>query len=368
MKVLMIGAGNPPPTFIQRQIHGLSERRVEVVHPVFPTKHRYLAARMCRYGFPFLLPRSTLSLARSADIIHFQWPGHWLTYHALAQQFKKPSVLSLRGRQINITPHLPAQAKYARDLKRWLPKCNAYHCVSHDILRNAEALGLDPSRAWVIRPAVDPSFFCPASTKPSQSPFRIAMVGALMWRKGYEYAILAMREVLDQLGTPVLLTIVGEGPEQARITQAIYDLDLGGVVTLVGKLHPEGIREVLQSCHVFWLTSLSEGIANSVLEAMSCGLPVIVTECGGLREAVTDQSEGFVVPVRDPHAVATRTMDLASDTATRDRLGREARERILRRVSLEQQVSQFVALYQDLVTESSKMKEYRTLLRSLDHC
>jgi len=104
---------------------------------------------------------------------------------------------------------------------------------------------------------------------------------------------------------------------------------------------------------VFLLSSLSEGISNAALEAMACGLPVVTTDCGGMREAVTDGIEGFVVPVRDPEAMAEALLRLWKDPELRRRMGEAARERVLREFRLDQQISAFLALFKDVIESSA---------------
>jgi len=219
------------------------------------------------------------------------------------------------------------------------------HCVSDAIKQEAIKLGLDPAKAWVIRPAVDPNFFFPApAERRADSTLHIVTTGALIWRKGYEYALLAIRRLVEQ-GVPVHFEIIGDGPERQRVLYTLDDLHLHEHVHLLGRLSPEAVRARLQRADVFLLASLSEGIANAALEAMACGLPVVTTDCGGMREAVTDGVEGFVVPVRDPAAMAEALQKLASDADLRAAMGARARERILREFTLEQQIGQFLALY-----------------------
>jgi glycosyltransferase involved in cell wall biosynthesis len=345
----MIGAGDPPPTFIRRQIAALE--RLDIQISVLPEagSRRYLRSWLLRRGLMLPLSSEARSRIRAADMIHYQWPGHLLTYGVIARKTHKPAVLSLRGRQINIQPHMPGMESYAAALKRALPTCSAYHCVSEDIMREAIAYGLDPQRAWVIRPAVDTEFFTPADTSPSSPRQRVAMVGAFIWRKGYEYALLAFQEAL-QSGADLLLTIVGDGEERDRVEYTIADLDLMDRVELRGKLSPEGVRQTLRESHLFLHASLSEGIANVALEAMACGLPVISTDAGGMREAITNGVEGFLVPPRDTSCMAERLLSLSQDQETARQMGLQARERAVRDFNLRDQGCRFKEMYEKVLS------------------
>lgn len=285
------------------------------------------------------------------DIVHFQWNTAAIEYEVLFDLFACPVVISCRGSQINVAPHNPQRRAIVEELSRTLSRAAAVHCVSAAIAEEAQQYGLEPEKAHVIRPAIDPDFFRPAEgARPTpDASLRIVTTGALGWVKGHEYALLAVRRLQDS-GVAAQFDIIGDGPERQRMLYTIYDLELQEAVRLRGKLSPEQVRDVLQQADVFLLSSLSEGIANAALEAMACGLPIVTTDCGGMREAVTDGVEGFVVPVRDAEAMACALRCLAVDANQRRQMGRAARQRILSEFTLEQQKMKFLRLYTDLLS------------------
>lgn len=284
------------------------------------------------------------------DVLHFQWNATAVESLLLFDYLKCPVVVSCRGSQINIAPHNPRRTQLLQGLGRTFAKASAVHCVSESVEREAIRYGLNRSKSRVIRPAVDPNFY---STKkrasgPQAGPVRLLTAGSLLWVKGYEYALLAVRGLLDS-GVPVEFEIIGGGPERQRLLYTIHDLGLQSHVRLRGQLSPEEVRQSLLHSDVFLLSSLSEGISNAALEAMSCGLPVVTTDCGGMREAVRDGVEGFVVPVRDVDAMVEALRRLALDDQLRESLGAAARRRVLERFNLKEQGLQFLSLYTSLV-------------------
>jgi glycosyltransferase involved in cell wall biosynthesis len=218
------------------------------------------------------------------------------------------------------------------------------HSVSQHIFEEARQYGAAPSKVHVIRPAVDTAFFSPLATRAPNQRLTIITTGSIMWRKGLEYALLAMRQLADA-GLNFDFQIIGDGPEKARILYTITDLGLEDHITMLCKLPPSSVKQHLQQADAFLLSSLSEGISNAVLEAMACGLPVVTTDCGGMREAVTDGVEGFVVPVRDPSTMAEKLSSLAQDPALRERMGKAARVRILKDFDQNNQVASFIELF-----------------------
>ena len=111
---------------------------------------------------------------------------------------RAPAVISCRGSQINVAPHNPERAAMRDGLAATFARAAAVHCVSAQIRDEATRYGLDPGKAVVIRPAVDPELFQPAVSSPSGSspllpsppaPLRLITTGSVLWRKGYEMCI-----------------------------------------------------------------------------------------------------------------------------------------------------------------------------------
>src|SRR5690606_15702254 len=120
----------------------------------------------------------------------------------------------------------------------------AVHCVSQAIADAAADFGLDPRKVRIIRPAVDPEVFAPSDARRDPGePLRIVSTGALHWRKGYEYAFLAVRRLLDR-GIPAKLDWIGDGSKTdlQRALFTIDDLGLGEAVRLLGRQPPSEVR------------------------------------------------------------------------------------------------------------------------------
>lgn len=284
-------------------------------------------------------------VGRPADVAYFPWNTGAIAHLPLFDRFRGV-VVSCRGAQVQVAPHNPRRSDIRDGLRETFRRATYVHCVSRAIVEEAARYGLDPSRAVVIRPAVDATFFRPGrSGETSDGVFRVASVGSLIWRKGYEHALVALRRFVDRTGADVEYRIVGDGPDRERILFTAWDLGLEDRVRLPGRLDPEDVRRTLQACDVLLLPSHSEGIANAALEAMACGRPVVAADCGGMGEAVSE-AEGRVVPVRDPEAMARALEELWRDPARRRRMGAAARRRVLEAFDLEAQVAAFAELFE----------------------
>jgi colanic acid/amylovoran biosynthesis glycosyltransferase len=112
-----------------------------------------------------------------------------------------------------------------------------------------------------------------------------------------------------------------------------------------GLATPLEVRRRLQRADVLLQSSLSEGLPTVVLEAMACGLPVVATDCGGVREAVSDNIHGLVVAPRDTPAMAVALRSLAGDPELRERMGRAGRSQVESQFQLRRQTHELLALY-----------------------
>jgi colanic acid/amylovoran biosynthesis glycosyltransferase len=287
-------------------------------------------------------------LGLDPDVLHFQWNSSAIEHELLSELLDCPAIVSCRGSQVLVAPHNPKRrVAIVSGLSRTFEKAARVHCVSEAIAKEASAYGLTPDKTAIIRPAIDPGFFTPAAQQTSRTPrepLRVVTIGSLSWVKSHESALMAIRELRDA-HVPVTFDIFGDGPDLQWIQYTAADLDIADVVRLQGKASPARCREALRSAHVFLLSSVSEGISNAVLEAMACGLPVVSTDCGGMREAIRDGVEGFVVSVRDHRAMATALRRLAGDESLRQRMGTAARNRVVEGFSLDGQVAAFHELY-----------------------
>jgi glycosyltransferase involved in cell wall biosynthesis len=139
------------------------------------------------------------------------------------------------------------------------------------------------------------------------------------------------------------LVIVGDGPERAALVQAAADCAVSARVIFTGAMaDPE---RILGCFDVFALTSDTEQMPNSVLEAMAAGCPVAATDVGDVRQMVAPENAGFVVPVEDEAALAERIAALLRDPAARVRLGRANQDRVRREYALEQMVARYDAVF-----------------------
>lgn len=396
MKLLVVGGQWPPETFIARRLQGLANEGYQVTlacnrgaaKPVAiegvkwmplpgstePATKRIVMTAWHLLRALFQAPRDFLKIRNivarqpessrrsdffqllpfaglSPDILHFEWNFAAVQYQHLFDLLDCPVVISCRGSHINIARHNPERRGEVRQIPETFRRARAIHCVSEAIAREAIGMGADPAKIHIIRPAVEPSLFSPGKPKTQEGPFSIVMTGSVIWKKGYEYALESLRLLLDR-GVDAKLTLIGKADKRdmQRLLYTIFDLELQPNVEIAGSLSPAQVVERLRVADAFLLASVSEGISNAVLEAMSCGIPVVTTNCPGMEEAVTNGIEGFVVGVRKPDEMADALERLAKDPGLRHRMGQAGRERIIAEFQLAQQTAAWVRLYEHITS------------------
>ena len=303
------------------------------------------------------LLKTLLPLARlRPDIVQFEWNIAAVDHLPLFGVWSCPVVTSCRGSDVTVYPHVPYLRPYADRLPEVMRRASAVHCVSESLMHEAERFGLDAAKTRVIRPAVDPELFRPrAGTESNGDALRILMVGGLRWEKGHEYALEAVRRVVDA-GVAVEFELVGDPPgdaimssgERARIMHTIADLGLDEHVILRSGEPPDQVSLRLAQTDVLLHASVAEGIANVVLEAMASAVPVVATDVGGISEAITNGVEGFLVAPRDPVQLADALLGLAQSPERRARMGAAGRTRIEEHFTLEAQLQDFLTMYREV--------------------
>lgn len=202
----------------------------------------------------------------------------------------------------------------------------------------------DPARKFkVITCGTDTTFFRPPPVE-NRVNGRILTVGRLVPEKGYEFIIQAA-SILRDRGVEFSWKVIGEGPERANIEESIRIHKLEDSVSLLGARTSTEVREAMLAAQLFVLGSVSEAVGTVYIEAMATETAVIGTKVMGVAEFVIENTTGFLVPPRDPHALAQKIEELLKDEPTRRRIGSAGRAHVLKNLDLEGQVDKLLNLW-----------------------
>ncbi len=316
---------------------------------------RYLARGWRLHGRRVFrrLYRDAELIVLAPDVVHMQFGANAIGREAIGRLIDCAAVVSFHGADLNFAG-LDAEPGYFDGV--WT-HADAIHFTSEDIQRRAVRRGWEPDeRGCVITPSIDVSRFAPQPRARAGSPFRIVAVGRLHWKKGYEFALQAVRLLIDE-GVECEFAVIGDGEHRPAVERAIRDLGLEHVVRLTGSQPSERVRDEMQASDVLLHAAVSEGFCIAALEAQAMQLPVVASDADGLSQNVVDGATGFVVPRRDPSALAAKLGLLARDESLRERMGKAGRQRAIAAQNLHAQLAAYEALYEVALARAKRRND-----------
>lgn len=217
------------------------------------------------------------------------------------------------------------------------------------------AAGFDPDRVLRMNNGINGQDFLPCDDKPAARQAltldgkTIALyTGRLSPQKALPVLLHAMQQAIGNC-PDLHLILVGSGEEKTPLLELTKNLNIGGHISFVDSV--SDVRPYLNAADIFVLPSLAEGISNSLLEAMSCGIACITTAVGGSLDVLANGEYGLLIPPNDVDSLATALNNLGNDPEERSRLGAKARQHILSRYDFQVVGSQYYALYQQLLED-----------------
>lgn len=205
-------------------------------------------------------------------------------------------------------------------------------------------LGIDPEKIEVIHNGIDTELFSPNYEEKKRK--QLLWVGRYIYGKGVEYLIKAFKIVSDQYDDLNLL-MVGDGPLREDIEEQIKDLGLNKKINIKIFVPNVEIPDLYRNSDIFILPSLEEGVPRTILEAMSCEIPVVCTELPQLVDIVNEC--GILVPKKDHEALAEAILKILADDKLYIKLGKNGRKKIITGYSWEDTVKKTIKLYEKLI-------------------
>ena len=178
--------------------------------------------------------------------------------------------------------------------------------------------GIESARIHVVPYGVNTRDYPERQAPPGPtSKFRIMFLGSLIQRKGLSDLLDAVRKVS---ATTITVCLRGRGFVDHRLLAEYEDVKLD---IALNTSHSRIVRD-LQRSDLFILPSLEEGFGHALLEAMSCGVPVLATDRTCAPDLIEDGVQGFIVPIRNPELIATRITWALTNRSTLAEMGRMA--------------------------------------------
>ncbi len=207
----------------------------------------------------------------------------------IAMKLRVPYIVSLRGSDVpfyNKRFYWLDKLIFKRLSRVVWKKAKAVIANSQD-LKNLALQTSPKEKISIIYNSVDIQKFKPIPDKQAKNKIiKIISTGRLIKRKGYEYLIEAVAEMNN-----IQVELIGDGNLKEELEKLAKEKEAN--ISFLGKKKHNELVLYLQKADIFCLPSLNEGMSNSLLEAMACGLPIITTDTGGARELIKDN--GFIV-------------------------------------------------------------------------
>jgi N-acetyl-alpha-D-glucosaminyl L-malate synthase BshA len=282
------------------------------------------------------------------DVMHVHYAVPNAVSAVLAREILEPQdlkvVTTLHGTDITLVGNDP---NYLETTRFGIEKSDAVTAVS-------EALRRDTQEKFGLSKPID---VVPNFIEPERFERALEVGGAKRWAKPGEKIIVhvsnfrPVKRVMDVLRVfhrvrekvAVHLLLVGDGPDRAQVERYCRECDTCDVITFIGNLAL--VEEVLAGADLFLLPSETESFGLAALEALSCEVPVIATNVGGLPEVVDHGKTGYLFPVGDVDAMAEAAVELLKDDTRRAEIGREARRQAVGRFNEDAIVERYRDVY-----------------------
>jgi glycosyltransferase involved in cell wall biosynthesis len=297
------------------------------------------------------------------DIIH----AHGVLPHVAAsiagRWLGKPTVLKVAMAESDLAFHRQGRIR-GRVNRALVSRFDRFIATTPAIVDEFAERGIEASRVQLVPNGVDTDVFTPLplegrsalrrSLGLSDAPL-ITYVGIINSRKNID-GILRIWQKVCATQPSAHLALVGPKPADAdsflaELLAFVNGAGLSGRVTFTGFKDP--VVPYLRAADAFLFPSRREGMANSVLEAMSCGVPCLVSRSAGVASVVRHGHNGYAFEVDDEAGFASALAMLLSDTSLRARLGAAARQTVMTGFSLEATARRYRDLYIDLLNSKT---------------
>jgi N-acetyl-alpha-D-glucosaminyl L-malate synthase BshA len=295
-----------------------------------------------------------VAVQHGLDIVHSHYAIPYATSAFLAKEMLKTvgrdlkTVTTLHGTDITLVGVMPSFYEITRFS---ISKSDAITAVSRFLQgETVETFKIErPIR--VIHNFVDTDEFRPVRDPETRSRFAREDEGLLVHVSNFR-KVKNVPTVIDvfcevRRSQPVKLLLVGDGPELETIERMAAERGVSDDVLFLGD--QAFIAGILTAADVFLLPSEHESFGLAALEAMSCGVPVVASNIGGLHEVVRDGETGFLFDPHDVRGMSETVAALLRDEGRRRAVGLKARERVEREFGRERIVGQYVSLYEELL-------------------
>jgi colanic acid/amylovoran biosynthesis glycosyltransferase len=221
--------------------------------------------------------------------------------------------------------------------------------------RNLISFGADPQKTLYHPGGIDLTRFSyrkQANLTEHPKPIVVLTVARLVPEKGLEYGTHAIRKLLERSPSLSLIyRIVGEGPLEKSLKRLVGKMKLSDKVFFLGGMVQKEVLQEMSRADIFLLPSVEETLGVVLMEAQAIGLPVVATDVGSVGQVLKNGQSGYLVPSRDPDAIADKLLYLIEHRDLWPQMGRSGREFIEREFDIKSLNKRLVEIYEGLLAQ-----------------
>jgi len=328
---IQVKSGHTVDVLTWQKNHGtLLEEKIEENFFVHRIKGFNLVPRGIEQDYPFLPTLPSKLEQVNPDVVHGESHLFLPTIQAQrkAKKLNIPCVITVhgvfadRGFSINL-----AQNVYLRTIGlSTLRSADKVICLTKSDAAQVKKIGCHTEKIAIVQNAVATDFFKPLDDRHDNL---IVWVGRFVEEKGVKYLIEAAKNISVKCPDAKIL-LIGYGPLKRRIVEMAHDIKLlNKSIFIEGPLGRDRIAQILGKTTVFVFPSSKEGMSISLLEAMSCALPVVAFDVPGISEIIEQGKTGLMVQPRNSQQLSEAIIYLLNDEAKRKELGMNARNYVV---------------------------------------
>ncbi|MDH5642967.1 MAG: N-acetyl-alpha-D-glucosaminyl L-malate synthase BshA [Gemmatimonadota bacterium] len=281
------------------------------------------------YSLALAVKQHEVALREQLDVLHVHYAvphatAGFLAREMLREDHRMPLATTLHGTDITLVGQ---EQSFFTVTKFAIEQSDAVTAVSRYLQEETfQKFGCERSKIEVIPNFIDRTVYVPSddckARKALARPDEKIILHTSNFRPLKQVPALVRVFAKIEKEVPSVLVLVGDGPDRTEAEKTVQELGLDDKVRFLGKLNT--VVDVLQAGDLFMLPSSSEAFGLGALEAMSCGLPVVASNVGGVPEVVEDGVSGFLHPPDDLDGMAHSAIELLKDDALYEKVSRGA--------------------------------------------
>ncbi|HEC81217.1 MAG TPA: glycosyltransferase family 1 protein [Thermoplasmatales archaeon] len=233
--------------------------------------------------------------------------------------------------------------------------------VSKSVAQELREYHLNPERVAVVGNGVDEKLFCPKQKISEDTKKYVMFAGRIDREKGLFDLVESARYICSER-SDVFFVIAGKGRDLDKLKQMVKKKGILNRFIFVGQVDRDQLVKLYQNATIFVFPSYHEGLPGAVLEAMSCGLPVVATDVRGNSDIIINEKNGILVPPRSPRKLADAIYKLLEHEDLRKNLGSNARKIVEKRYSWNVVSNRFIRCYESLIEGNYENMEFNPLM------